>query len=152
MSESFKAACIQNCATMDVYENIDTCLRLSRDAVAAGAQLIATPEYFSGLKTEDGKFLPVSYSESDHPVLPAFGKLARELGVWFLLGSLGVKNADGRISNRSYLLSDTGGIVARYDKIHMFDVDLDQGSYRESATVSPGNKAVVADLPWGKSG
>lgn len=152
MSKKFTVACVQNCATPDVMHNIETSLRLAGAAAADGAELIATPEYFSGLETRGGLFLPGAYPEADHPVLPAFAKAARKLGVWFLLGSIGVQNSDGRISNRSYLINSDGEVVARYDKIHMFDVDLDGGSYRESATISPGDQAVVADTPWARIG
>ncbi|WP_108881913.1 nitrilase-related carbon-nitrogen hydrolase [Anderseniella sp. Alg231-50] len=152
MSDKFSVACLQNCATPDVLHNIETSLRLAGEAAADGAQLIATPEYFSGLETRDGLFLPGAYPEAEHPVLPAFAEAACRLGVWFLLGSIGVQNNDGRISNRSYLINAEGETVARYDKIHMFDVDLDGGSYRESATISPGDQAVVADTPWATLG
>lgn len=152
MSKVFKAACVQNNATPDVHENIETSLRIARAAAAEGADLICTPEYFSGLETKDGLLLPAAFAESEHPVLPAFSQAARELGVWFLLGSLGVTNNDGRIFNRSYVVNADGEITARYDKIHMFDVDLDSGSYRESATIAPGDEAVVADTPWGGLG
>ena len=152
MANKIKVACVQNCATPDVNENIETSLRLSREAISAGAQLIATPEYFSGLKTEDGKFLPVAFEEGEHPVLPAFSAVAKENGVWFLLGSLGVLNDDGRISNRSFLISPDGEIVARYNKIHMFDINLGDVSYRESATITPGSEAVVAETPLGNIG
>lgn len=152
MSQKFTVACVQNCATPDVRQNIETSLRLASSAAADGAQLIATPEYFSGLETKDGVFFPGAYREADHPVLPAFSEAARKLGVWFLLGSIGVENNDGRISNRSYLINCDGDLVARYNKVHMFDVDLEGGSYRESATISPGDCAIVADTPWARLG
>lgn len=152
MSIKFTAACLQNNATPDVAFNIDVSLRLARQAAGDGATLIATPEYFSGLETKDGRFLPAAFEETDHPVLPAFAEAARELGVWFLLGSLGVTGQDGRIHNRSYLLNDAGEISARYDKIHLFDVNLDGASYRESATISPGSEAIIADIPWARLG
>ena len=152
MPRKLTVACIQNCATPDVRHNIETTLRLAGAAAADGARLIVTPEYFSGLETRDGLFLPGAYAEADHPVLPAFSEAARKLGVWFLLGSIGVLNDDGRISNRSYLINAAGELVAQYDKIHMFDVDLDGGSYRESATISPGHQAIVADTPWARIG
>ncbi len=152
MSKRLTAACIQNCATSDVEHNIATSLRLSQAAAKDGATFIATPEYFSGLKTDAGRFLPNAFVEEEHPVLPAFQKAAQDLGVWFLLGSLGVTNPDGRISNRSYVINDEGEIAARYDKIHMFDVDLETGSFRESATITPGEEAVVVDLPEARLG
>ena len=145
MTNTFKAACIQNCATPDVDENIEVCSRLVREAATAGATLIATAEYFSGLTTENGRIFPVAFAEADHPVIPAFAALARELDVEILLGSLGVAAPDGRIFNRSYMLSSAGEITARYSKIHMFDVNLgDDMIIRESATIAPGDEAVLA--------
>ena len=145
MSTIFKAACIQNCATPDVNENIEVCSRLVRQAAGEGATLIATAEYFSGLTTENGRIFPVAYPEEDHPVIPAFAALARELNVEILLGSLGVTAPDGRIFNRGYMLSRQGEITARYAKIHMFDVNLgDDMIIRESATIAPGDEAVLA--------
>jgi deaminated glutathione amidase len=149
MSASFKAACVQNCATPDVAHNLEVSLRLLREAVAAGAQLICLPEYFSGLETRDGLFHPAAFPEDSHPVLPAFAAAARELGIWVHLGSLGVIGPGDRILNRGYVLTPEGEIAARYDKIHLFDVNLGAGAtYRESATVAPGGAAVVVTLPW----
>ncbi len=153
MTKVFKAACVQNCATADVARNTAVTLELTREAAAQGASLITLPEYFSGLEGIDGLLHPAAFPEQDHPVLPAFSEEARKLGVWILLGSLGVKSGDGRIFNRSYLLDASGSVVARYDKIHMFDVNLGEGKvYRESATVAPGSDAVLAQTPWGPLG
>jgi len=153
MAVKFTAACIQNNATPDVHENIDGCLRLSREAAGRGAKLIATPEYFSGLRTEDALFRPTAFVEESHPVIPAFQQAAAELNAWFLLGSLGVTNADGRISNRSYVINPQGQVTARYNKLHLFDVELEPGKfYTESATIAPGEKSVVVDTPWGGLG
>ena len=152
MSKRFVAACIQNNATPDVDFNIETTLRLAEQAATAGADLICTPEYFSGLRTENGLFHPAAFVEPEHPVLPAFAKAAREWNVWFLLGSLGVLNPDGRISNRSYVIDSAGDIVARYNKVHMFDVVLDSGPLTESATIAPGDRSVVVPTPWGGLG
>ncbi|WP_282606366.1 carbon-nitrogen hydrolase family protein [Pelagibius sp. Alg239-R121] len=153
MSDTYKAACVQNCATADVAQNIAVTLELTREAAAAGASLICLPEYFSGLETIDGLLHPAAFPEGDHPVLPAFSEEAKKLGAWILLGSLGVKSDDGRIFNRSYLLDASGTVTARYDKIHMFDVNLGAGKvYRESATIAPGSEAVIAQTPWGGLG
>ena len=109
MSSTFKAACIQNCATGDVNENIEITTRLTREAAAAGANLICLPEYFSGLTTDNGKIHPVHFPEAEHPVIPAFAKEARSLGVSILLGSLGVTAPDGRINqNFAQDLKDAG--------------------------------------------
>ena len=145
MRTKFKAACIQNCATNDVYENIEVCTRLIRQAAGEGATLMVTPEYFSGLTTKGGRIFPAAFSENEHPVIPAFAGLARELNVEILLGSLGVTAPDGRIFNRSYMLSATGEVTAKYSKIHMFDVNLGADQIiRESATIAPGDEAVLA--------
>jgi deaminated glutathione amidase len=149
MSTPFKAACVQNCATPEVAHNLEVSLRLLREAAAAGAELICLPEYFSGLETRDGLFHPAAFPENSHPVLPVFAAAAREHEVWVHLGSLGVTGPGGRILNRGYVLTPQGEIAARYDKIHLFDVNLGADKvYRESATVAPGGTAVVVTLPW----
>ena len=149
MSSVFKAACVQNCATPEVAHNLEVALRLTRAAAGAGAELISLPEYFSGIETREGLFRPAAFPEESHPVLPAFAAAARELGVWLHLGSLGISLPDGRVLNRGYVLNAEGGVAARYDKIHLFDVNLGPGKdYRESATVEPGGQAVLAKLPW----
>ena len=99
--------------------------------------------------------------EADDPFLAGTRDLARELGIWLLLGSLvidpagepGATEGEERLANRSFLIDAAGGIVARYDKIHMFDIDLPGGeSYRESNAYRPGNHTVVAETPWGRLG
>jgi deaminated glutathione amidase len=153
MAETLKAACIQFSARPEIETNLKTSLRLTREAAAAGAKLITLPEYFSGVRTEGHRVVPTAFRESEHPAIPALAAAAKELGLWVLLGSLGIVRADGRIDNRSYLLDPGGRIAARYDKIHLFDVDLEAGKeYRESATIAPGSVAVVADTPWGGLG
>lgn len=149
MSVSFKAACIQNCATPDVAHNLEVTLRLTREAAAAGADLVCLPEYFSGVETRDGLFHPAAFPEDSHPAIAAFRAAARELGVWLHLGSLGVGSPGERVKNRGYVLTPKGEIAARYDKIHLFDVELGAGQvYLESGTVAPGDEAVVVALPW----
>jgi deaminated glutathione amidase len=153
MIQKFMAACVQNSATPDVEADIAILAKLVHTAAAQGAKLIALPEYCAGLDTRNGMLHPFAVPESDHPVLPAMATLARTHKAWILVGSIGVKSADGRIFNRSYMLSPEGAIAARYDKIHMFDVDLGDGHvYRESATIMPGEEAVVAPCIGGRIG
>ncbi len=153
MAEPFKLACVQNCAVADVSRNIEIAGRLTRDAIEQGARLTCLPEYFSGVELRDGLLHPAAFEEAHHPVLQAFADLARERRAWLLLGSLGVRAPDGRIFNRTYLLDPTGAVTARYDKIHMFDVELDAGKpLRESATIAPGDRAVTAATPFGTIG
>ena len=126
---------------------------LVREAARAGAQLIATPEG-SNILQKDRKLLfeAVRPLEEDECVL-GLRDLARELGVWILIGSALVRREDGQLANRSTLVGADGAIKATYDKIHMFDVDLPTGErHRESALYTPGEQATVAETPWGKIG
>src|SRR5688572_30242890 len=153
MVQKFIAACVQNCATPDVEADIAILAKLIDSAAAQGAEFIALPEYCAGLDTRDGMLHPFAVPESDHPVLPAMAALARAHKAWILVGSIGVKSAEGRIYNRGYMLSPEGAIAARYDKIHMFDVDLGDGHvYRESATIMAGKEAVLAPCIGGPIG
>jgi deaminated glutathione amidase len=142
---SFIAALVQNTATPDVHDDIAALETLIRAAARDGARFVATPEYCAGLDTKDGKLFPVKFGEADHPVIPAMRKLARELDIWLLIGSIGITAEDGRIFNRSFMLTPDGTIAARYDKLHLFDIDLGEGRvYRESATIAPGAGAVLS--------
>ena len=105
------------------------------------------------MELDRARLLSVTRPEAGNPALLHFQSLARELGIFLHIGSMAILVADGRLANRSFLISPAGDIAARYDKIHMFDVDLGGGeSYRESANYQPGSRAVLADLPWGKLG
>src|SRR5687768_17056223 len=153
MAKPFKAACIQFTAAPAVEPNLDKSLRLTRDAAAAGANLVCLPEYFTGVALEGSQLVPTAFREAEHPAVPAFSAAARERGLWVLLGSLAIVRPDGRIANRAYVIDPSGRVTVRYDKIHMFDVNLGPGQdYRESDTISPGAAAVVADTPWGGLG
>ena len=126
---------------------------LVRQAASAGAGLIATPEGTNILQ-RDRKLLfeAVRPLEEDECVL-GLRRLARELGVWILIGSALVKREDGQLANRSTLIGADGEVKATYDKIHMFDVDLPTGErHRESSLYTPGEQATVAETPWGKIG
>jgi predicted amidohydrolase len=153
MTQPFQLACVQNSAVAEVARNIEICARLTREACDRGAQIVCLPEYFSGVALRDGLLHPAAFPEDRHPVLQAFADLARDRRVWLLLGSLGVTSSDGRIFNRAYLLDRGGRVAARYDKIHMFDVELAAGQpLRESATIAPGDHAVTADTELGRIG
>lgn len=142
---SFIAGLIQNTATPDVHHDISVLETHIHAAARDGARFIATPEYCAGLDTRDGKLFPVKFGERDHPVIPALQALARELDVWLLIGSIGITAEDGGIYNRSFLLKPDGSVAARYDKLHLFDIDLGEGKlYRESATIAPGSQAVLS--------
>ena len=153
MSGKFKVACVQLNAARNIAANIAAASALIREAKGKGAQFILTPENTSMIEPKRAMMLEKAKPEAEHPGIPAFGALAAELGVWLLIGSMQIKLDASTCANRSFLFDDKGRIAARYDKIHMFDVDLKAGeSYRESATFRPGEEAVVADLPWGRVG
>jgi predicted amidohydrolase len=149
-----KVACVQVTAGRDVGPNIETVSDLVRQARAAGAEFIATPENVVLIEPKREARLEKAEDEA-HPVaISAFAELARETGAWLLAGSFAVRiPGQDRLANRSYLYDPAGAIVATYDKIHMFDVDLAGGeSYRESNHFRPGDRAVIAETPWGKIG
>ena len=148
-----KAACIQNCAQADVEVSLVEAEDLTKQAVAAGAELVCLPEFFGCLNSDDSGLATGAAPEQGHPILERFRTIARTQKVWTLLGSIAVETGEERIRNRSILLTPTGDIAARYDKIHMFDVNLKNGeTYRESAQFAPGEEAIVAETPWGGIG
>ncbi len=129
---------------------------LIREAAAGGAKLILTPEATNFLiKDPAGRAAALTAQDRD-AVIAGLRELARELGVWLLIGSAIVKSGhegDDRAANRSLLIDDAGAVVATYDKLHVYDVDLPTGErWRESAAIRPGDGAVVADTPWGRLG
>jgi predicted amidohydrolase len=160
MSTAFTAGCIQFTAGPDPEPNLRQAALLIRRARDAGADFVMTPEASNFI--ESGKRRrDKARREADEPFLAGMRELARELGVWLLLGSLvidpagepGAAEGEERLANRSFLLDAAGKIVASYDKIHMFDIDLPGGeSYRESNAYRPGGQTVVADTPWGRLG
>jgi len=150
---SLKIACIQLNAEREIAPNVAAASALIREAHAAGAQFVLTPENTAMIEPDRARLLAKARPEAEHPAVAPLRELAAELGIWLLIGSLQVKLDQTTCANRSFLIDDTGRIVARYDKIHMFDVDLEAGeSYRESRTFRPGERAVVAATPWGKVG
>ena len=153
MTTTFTAACIQNSAGPDMAASMAEATELVRAARAQGAELICLPEFFSCLKVTDREMETCPLPEDAHPALPHYRALAEELGAWILLGSLAIEASAGKAINRCYLIGADGGVAARYDKLHLFDVDLAGGeSYRESATIQPGDRAVLAATPWGSLG
>lgn len=149
----FRAACVQLRSSDDVVENIRTASALIREAKEKGAHLVATPENTTLMALDGGAKLERSFAEADDPALRAFRLLAEQLGIWLLIGSLAIKVGETKTANRSFLVDPRGKVAARYDKIHLFDVDLPSGEkYRESNTVSGGDRAVAPDVPWGRLG
>jgi predicted amidohydrolase len=153
MTEPFRLACVQLNAGNDMKGNIAVATELIRDAVRDGADFVALPECSVMMEVGRKNVLDRALPEENHPALETFQEVAAALGVWLLPGTLTVRLRDERVANRGYLIDPEGEIRARYDKIHMFDVDLEGGeSYRESATYRAGASACVAETPWGLMG
>ncbi|MCF4167042.1 carbon-nitrogen hydrolase family protein [Zavarzinia compransoris] len=144
---SLRVACVQITAGRDVPANIAVASALIREAAAKGARLIATPEMTSLMERNRREMRPKVRTEDEDIALAAFRALAAELGAHLLIGSLPIDIGDARLANRGFLIGPDGAIEARYDKIHMFDVDLPQGeSFRESNAYRPGESAVVVPV------
>ena len=150
---TFRAACIQNTATRDISSNIAWVCERIKQARAEDADFITLPETVGLIEPVNAQIPDACYSEDEDAGLAAFREQAKTLEVTILVGSQLIKTADGKIVNRSFLLDTQGEIIARYDKLHLFDIELSSGEfYRESDVIAPGAKAVVASTPWGKLG
>jgi predicted amidohydrolase len=148
-----KVALVQMRASRDPARNVRDAEALVRQAAATGASYVQTPEVSNIFEPDKEQLRAVVKSESEDALVQRFADLARELRIHLHAGSVAVKADDGRIANRSLVFAPDGGIVARYDKIHLFDIDLPNGeSYRESATYAPGDTAVTVDLPEARLG
>jgi len=150
---TFKAAMIQMRSGLNPAANIDAAVRLIGEAKSAGADYVLTPEMTNILAAKREQLFAAVVEEERDASLATVRELARKLGIYIHIGSFAIKLSNDRAANRSFLIDPKGDIAARYDKIHMFDVDLADGeSYRESRNYRPGELAVLADLPWGRLG
>ena len=148
-----KVAAVQMCSGMSVERNVASMEKLVREAHAAGAVYVQTPEMTGALMRDKTGLRAILKPESTDLVAASASSLARELGIHVHVGSTAILLDDGKVANRGLLFGPDGLLVTRYDKIHMFDVDLDNGeSWRESSAYEPGREAIVADLPFAKLG
>jgi hypothetical protein len=149
-----KVACAQLCSTTDPERNVALVRDLVAEAAAKGAQLVGLPEVVNLMQVRRKEAVQVAHREADDPSLKAFREMAKEHGIWLHAGSLALKlEDDERLTNRGFLIDPEGRIRGRYDKIHMFDVDLEGGeSYRESNGFRPGDHAELVQTPWGGYG
>lgn len=149
----FTVACVQTNASRHLKENVETVSRLVCEARDRGADFILTPENVAILDPKSDALRLQAEAWEGNSLVATFGGLARDVKAWLLAGSLPIKAPSGKVFNRSVLFDDKGMVVAFYDKIHLFDVDLPSGErYRESSTFEAGNRAVVAETPWGAVG
>jgi predicted amidohydrolase len=148
-----RAALFQMTTGVDPVANAAALVAAVRQAKAGGAAMLFTPE-MSGLLDRDRKRAAQSIvREEDDPVLAAVCEAAAREGLWVALGSLAVRRDDDRYANRTFVIDDAGAIAARYDKMHMFDVDLASGeSWRESNAYAPGDAVTTVETPLGRLG
>lgn len=147
-----KAACVQITSKPDIEENLKQTEGFIREAASAGAQFISTPENTDMLGTSLRETIERAKVEDEHAGIPFFSDLAKELGITLVIGSMKVK-LERKIANRCFVFGPDGTEIARYDKMHMFDVDLPNGErYRESSEYEAGNRAVLANTKFGKIG
>jgi predicted amidohydrolase len=150
---TFRVALVQMRSGRTPAANLDAAAKLIGEAKADGADYVQTPEMTNILEARRDALMAAIVPEDEDPSLAAFRDLARQHRLWLHIGSLALKASPDRAVNRGFLIDAQGEIVARYNKIHMFDVDLGNGeSYRESRSYVPGEHAVTADLPWGRLG
>jgi predicted amidohydrolase len=149
----FRAACLQMQSGNDLDANFATLRTMTREAAEGGASFVMSPEYALMMDGSGRTMRERALPPDGGAVLTELCAMSRELNIWTLVGSLTLRIDDERMVNRSYLIDATGGIVASYDKIHMFDCTLPDGKViRESSAYRPGECAVVAGTPWGTLG
>jgi predicted amidohydrolase len=150
-----KAALLQLNSGDDPAKNLPVTCDYVDQAASAGAQFILTPEVTNCVSASRTRQQQVLHHEADDPTLQGLQDRAKQHGIWLLIGSLALKtdDADGRFANRSFLIDPKGAIAARYDKIHMFDVEVSKTeTYRESAGYRPGPEATLAQTEIGQIG
>ena len=148
-----RIALLQMTSGIDPVANAQTLTGAIGAAEMGGATMLFTPEMSGLIDRDRARAMPKVVSEDHDPVLAAVREAAARAGIWVALGSLGVAREDGRWANRSFVIDSNGAVVARYDKIHMFDVDLATGeTWRESAAYAPGESVAVVETPVGRLG
>jgi predicted amidohydrolase len=152
-TSTFRVGLVQMRSGRTPAANVAAAVKLIGQASEGGADYVQTPEMTNILELKRENLFAAIVAEEEDAGLATFRDLARKLGLWLHIGSLAIKISPDKAANRAFLIDPKGEIVARYDKIHMFDVDLANGeSYRESRSYRAGELAVVGDLPWGRLG
>jgi deaminated glutathione amidase len=150
---SFTAACVQMRSTSNVEENLQGAATLVREAKSKGASLVLLPENATSVAGDDTTRLKNAFPEDAHPATPFFSKLAKELGIFLVAGSISVKASDTKMYNRSLVFGPLGEMLARYDKIHLYDAEPKPGEvYKESDLIVPGDRAALVQTPYAKLG
>ena len=153
MARNLHVACLQTRPMPTFEAALDEVLPLAREAVEAGADVMFLPEYCGGLASDGTRFTPPAAPEGDHPFLLGIQEFVAEANIWTVIGSVAVQGVHGKTIIRGMTLCPMGQIDGRYDKLHLFDVELSPTlTYRESATVEPGMAATLVEAPIAKIG
>lgn len=148
-----RVALLQMTSGIDPMANARVMVDAVAQAAQGGAAMLFTPEMSGLLDSKRERAQAAIRSEAEDQVLAAVRDAAAKAGLWVAIGSLAIDRGDGRLANRAFVIDGSGEIAARYDKIHMFDVDLATGeSWRESNAYAPGEKAVTVETPLGRLG
>ena len=151
--QKLTVACVQLNSKQSVSENLSNTKKFINKACDKGADFILTPEISNIVSLNKYHLLENTFLEKDDPFLREIKLLAKKRSAWILLGSIIIKDKKSKLYNRSYLINSSGNVVCKYDKIHMFDVNISKGeSYKESKIFTKGSKIVTGKLPWGKIG
>ncbi len=149
MVDDVKVACVQMNSGPDIEENLLQAGKLIEQAAREECGFVLTPENTDFMRHDAQATLKTALDDDTHPGIPFFSEIARKNKIWLLIGSMKIKISETHVVNRSFLFRPTGQLMASYDKIHLFDVSLQNGEqYKESDTVQPGTRAVVANTPW----
>ncbi|MDR6434798.1 carbon-nitrogen hydrolase family protein [Brucella pseudogrignonensis] len=150
---TFRAAAVQMRSGTDIARNVEDLEKFVTDAAAKGAHYVQTPEMTGALMRDRAALFASLRDENDDLVFKAASALAKKHAIFLHIGSTAIAAGDGKIANRGGIFAPSGEKIATYDKVHMFDVDLDNGeSWRESATYEPGKETVIAELPFANVG
>jgi deaminated glutathione amidase len=148
-----KVAALQMRSSTSLERNIADFEALVREAAGQGATYVQSPEMTGALVKDRAALRSMITSNEKDALVKRAGELAKELAIVVHVGSTAIARPDGKVANRAFVFGPDGALAATYDKIHMFDVDLDNGeSWRESATYEPGKQSTVVDLPFGRTG
>lgn len=153
MAQEIKVGLVQMTSGPDMALNVANCCSYIEEAVLAGATFVLTPEMTNIFERSSSRLLDVCFHEDEDPHLKSFQSIAKKHAIWLLLGSMAVLSENNKLSNRSFIISPLGEIIARYDKLHMFDAKLPNGErYEESKSYVAGKTAVLAKLPFANVG
>jgi len=153
MPRPLDIACLQTRPQPDFKSALEEALPLAEAAVQAGADMLFLPEYCGGLKSDGSSLVPPHAREEDHDFLQGMIAFAAASGVWINVGSIAITGPGKKLINRGFMLDDRGTIRGRYDKIHLFDIQLSENEvYRESATIEGGSRAIIHDTPFARIG